>query len=74
MSLTGHRSWGEFYAEERLRPMAEAAGARLLRTARAIGRVIQRCLAGDFDDDDPSARLHGDLWSGNVMWTPAVWC
>ena len=72
MSLTGHRSWGEFYAEERLRPMAEAAGARLSTDGRAaIGRVIQRCLAGDFDDDDPSARLHGDLWSGNVMWTPA---
>ncbi len=25
---------------------------------------------GDFDDADGPARIHGDLWSGNVMWTP----
>ena len=23
---------------------------------------------GAFDDEDPPARIHGDLWSGNLLW------
>jgi fructosamine-3-kinase len=71
MSLTPHDSWGRFYAEERLAPMLGRASGGLDDVTRGlIDDVIARCRAGDFDDDDHAVRLHGDLWSGNVMWTP----
>jgi fructosamine-3-kinase len=61
--------WPSFYAERRLRPLARVARERhaLARDgARAVEGVCERlpALAGP---DEPPARLHGDLWSGNVI-------
>jgi fructosamine-3-kinase len=61
--------WPSFYAERRLRPLAQLAGERGALSAggiRAVERVCERMpeLCGP---PEPPARLHGDLWSGNVM-------
>ena len=61
--------WATYYARWRIAPLADQALERgaLSREGRAvIERVCERMadLAGP--PEDP-ARLHGDLWSGNVM-------
>lgn len=65
-------SWGEFYAEQRVRPFVRAArdaGNLPARDAAEVERLCDRIAAGEFDDDRPPARLHGDLWSGNVHYS-----
>lgn len=69
-----HERWGEFFAARCLEPLLARAERSRALGGRAVGdlhRVCRRLRDGDFDDDDPPARLHGDLWSGNVLWTPA---
>jgi fructosamine-3-kinase len=59
--------WPAFYAEHRLEPLLRAASDRgALPEHTAIERAIVRLpeLAGP---PEPPARLHGDLWSGNVL-------
>ena len=67
------RRWGEFYATTRLLPYATAAeqqGTLSPVGARLVDRVCERLMVGEFDDDRPPARIHGDLWGGNLLYSP----
>ena len=65
-------SWPEFFATRRLLPYLKLARDRSGISeddAADVEKVVRRIteLAGP---DEPPARLHGDLWSGNVLWGP----
>ena len=72
LSLRPQPTWGDFYAEQRLLPYAEQA-YRLGTLERAdrddVERVCEHLRSGKFDDLAPPARIHGDLWAGNLVWT-----
>lgn len=62
-------TWPEFYATQRLLPLARlAADSRALDPAVIAG--LEQ-VAGRLDQvpgsDEPPARLHGDLWAGNRL-------
>jgi fructosamine-3-kinase len=72
MSMQPDDAWGRFYAEQRMLPFARRARDLGHLSAAGYARVEQvaeRLVAGEFDDDRPVARIHGDLWSGNVLFT-----
>jgi fructosamine-3-kinase len=61
-------SWPAFYAESRLLPLARMAADRDALDAGGVRAV--ESVAGKIEElagpAEPPARLHGDLWSGNV--------
>ncbi|WP_413320457.1 fructosamine kinase family protein [Agrococcus sp. 1P02AA] len=70
--------WGQAWAATAVRPILErcAATGRLdADDARTVLRAVERMARGDFDAPQPqlvgggAARIHGDLWSGNVLWS-----
>ena len=75
------RSWGAFFAEWRVMPylrQARDVGAIDSGEAAVFERVARRLQNGDFDAPQPGllraagtevARIHGDLWSGNLLWS-----
>ncbi len=69
------RSWGRFYSKLRVRPYLNAS---FDGSERAV--IEDLCVlleSGQLDHDEPdlvrsgghlASRIHGDLWSGNVLW------
>lgn len=61
--------WPQFYAERRLAPLAALAGERDALSARGVQAVRRVCeRMGELTGPaEPPARVHGDLWQGNVL-------
>jgi fructosamine-3-kinase len=62
--------WAEWFATRRLEPYLELAvrrGALAGQDEKAVRSVIDG-IARCAPPPEPPARLHGDLWPGNVLW------
>ena len=68
-SNRSHDAWPAFYAAERLLPMIRRAvdGGQAPASWIAIGDQLAARLPELAGPPEPPARLHGDLWSGNVI-------
>ncbi|HLL66533.1 MAG TPA: fructosamine kinase family protein [Micromonosporaceae bacterium] len=69
--------WPEWFATRRLEPYLRrsvANGALDTSDATLVEDVLNRItdLAGA-SGAEPPARIHGDLWPGNVLWSAAAW-
>lgn len=63
-------TWPEFFATRRVLPylkLARDRSAISIEDAAAVEGTVRR-IAEIAGPDEPPARLHGDLWSGNVLW------
>ena len=61
--------WGAWFAERRLRPYLRVSadrGALSPADVAAVDRIIERI--DSYGGEERPARLHGDLWPGNVLW------
>ena len=67
-SNTPHPTWADFYGHQRLGAQLKRARDQGLATKpliQAVEALIMK-LPERVGDEEPPARLHGDLWSGNL--------
>ncbi|MEV6374231.1 fructosamine kinase family protein [Micromonospora musae] len=65
----GHGPWSQWFANRRLTPYLRRSvenGALTAAEISVVEKVVERI--GEFGGDEPPARIHGDLWPGNVLW------
>ncbi|MCP3426597.1 fructosamine kinase family protein [Rothia sp. AR01] len=70
LQLGAWDSWGRMYAAARVAPLAGRLSGLDPADRALLDRLCERLRAGEFDDDDAPSRIHGDLWAGNVLWSP----
>jgi fructosamine-3-kinase len=65
------QSWPQWYAAERLLPFARLARDRgqLGAPDVALIEAVVARLAELAGPEEPPSRIHGDCWSGNVLWS-----
>jgi fructosamine-3-kinase len=73
MPYAARSTFAEFWALDRLAAtarMARDCGALSSAQSAEVDRVVADLLSGEIDAGPPAApsRVHGDLWSGNVLW------
>jgi fructosamine-3-kinase len=63
-------SWPEWYAADRITPYLRAAVDQGVLSGSAVTDIEAVCsrIADLAGPAEPPARLHGDLWNGNVQW------
>ncbi|MFD1246233.1 fructosamine kinase family protein [Nocardioides ginsengisoli] len=63
-------TWAEFYAERRIAPYLKVLRDKSIVSADDAATIEAAVARADtILPDEPPARLHGDLWNGNVVWT-----
>jgi fructosamine-3-kinase len=62
--------WGDWFAQRRLWPYLKASTDNAALSA-ADAALVERVLSAisGYGGHEPPARIHGDLWPGNVLWS-----
>ncbi len=67
--------WSRWFADHRLAPHLRTSADRGALSDADV-RLVERVLSAidRYGGDEPPARIHGDLWPGNLLWTgERVW-